>query len=193
MIRFAVLGHLAPTSGDFSLNDLPGGAGRLDILCRCVTASLFLSHGMRRDVEIYLVLLGPPAPPATILFSGEKVRYLNPDERSAASLIKKALSLPRGPDFRESTPGVFVRRGGLGELQAQYAFSLLDESGADIRGAEGPLPDNYLLSDHLNLTAEEEEMVIDLPRFSVGPLSLHADHAITVLQNERDRRNCGWS
>jgi tRNA (pseudouridine54-N1)-methyltransferase len=192
MIRFAVLGHLAPTSGAFSLNDLPGGAGRLDVLCRCVTASLFLSHGMRRNVEVYLVLLGPPNPPATVLFSGEKVRYLNPDERSSASLIKKALALPRGHEFRESTPGIFVRTGGLAELLAEYPFTLLDESGDDVRQA-ATLPGTCLLSDHLNLTDSEQELVRDLPRLSVGPLPLHADQAITVLLNETDRRAAGWT
>jgi tRNA (pseudouridine54-N1)-methyltransferase len=192
MIRFAALGHLAPTSGDFSLNDLPGGAGRMDVLCRCVTASLFLSYGMRRDAEVFLILLGQPDPPATILFSGEKVRYLNPDERSAASLIKKALLVHRGNEFRESTHGVFVRRGGIEELLAEHPFTLLDESGSDLRQAD-VLPENSLLSDHQNLTPEEQKLVSDLPRISVGPLSLHANHAITVLLNEADRRSAGWT
>jgi tRNA (pseudouridine54-N1)-methyltransferase len=192
MIRFAAIGHLAPTSGDFSLNDLPGGAGRLDVLCRCVTASLFLSHDMRRDVEVCLVLLGQPDPPATVLFSGEKVRYLNPDERSAASLIKKALAMKRGSGYRESTPGVFIRKSGLAELLAEHPFALLDESGIDVRKAD-PLPGNYIVSDHLNLTPGEREMVGDLPRLSVGPLSLHADSAITILLNESDRRVAKWT
>jgi tRNA (pseudouridine54-N1)-methyltransferase len=192
MIRFAAIGHLAPTSGDFSLNDLPGGAGRMDILCRCVTASLFLSHGMRRDAEIYLVLCGQPDPPATILFSGEKVRYLNPDERSAASLIKKALAMHRVHTFRESTPGVFVRKGGLTELLAEHRFAVLDESGQDVRNAD-LLPGNYIVSDHLNLSPGELEMVSDLPRLSIGPLSLHADSAITIVLNESDRRAAGWT
>jgi tRNA (pseudouridine54-N1)-methyltransferase len=191
MIRFAVLGHLAHTAGDFSLNDMPGGAGRMDILCRCVNAALFLSHGMRRDVEVFLILLGPPNPPRTILFSGEKVRYLSPDERSAGSLIKKALNLPVVDEFRESTPGVYVRRGGLRELFAGYPFVLLDESGTDIRDASA-LPGNYLLSDHLNLTEEEIKEIGELPVYSVGPKALHADHAITLLLNEIDRRAEGW-
>lgn len=88
MKRFIVTGHLASTAGNFSLNDLPG-AGRMDVLCRCVNASFFLSHDFRRDVECYLVLCGEPEPPKTVMFSGEKVRYLSPDERSAGSLIKK--------------------------------------------------------------------------------------------------------
>jgi tRNA (pseudouridine54-N1)-methyltransferase len=164
----------------------------MDVLCRCVTASLFLSHRMRREVEVFLVLLGQPDPPATVLFSGERVRYLNPDERSSASLIKKALSLPRGPDFRESTPGVFVRAGGLEELLTDHPFALLDETGDDVRQS-GTLPGTYLLSDHMNLTESEQELSRALPRLSVGPLPLHADQAITVLLNETDRRRAGWT
>jgi len=191
MRRVAVVGHLARTSGDFNLSDMPGGAGRIDVLCRCVNAAFFLSHEFRRDVECYLVLLGEPDAPKTVRFRGEKVRYLSPDERSAGSLIKKALAVPAGTGFRESTPGVEVRRGGLSELLAEYSFSVLEESGTDARGMAG-LPDSYLLSDHLDFTAPERELLEGLERISVGPRSLHADHAITVLWNEIDRREAGW-
>jgi tRNA (pseudouridine54-N1)-methyltransferase len=30
------------------------------------------------------------------------------------------------------------------------------------------------------------------PRFSVGPECIHADHTITIVHNELDRRRCGW-
>jgi tRNA (pseudouridine54-N1)-methyltransferase len=50
MTVFAIVGHLARTDGAFSLNDCAGGAGRMDVLCRCVTATLVLSHGLRRDM-----------------------------------------------------------------------------------------------------------------------------------------------
>ncbi|NLA38243.1 MAG: tRNA (pseudouridine(54)-N(1))-methyltransferase TrmY [Methanomicrobiales archaeon] len=191
MKRFAVVGHLAATGGTFSLNDLPGSAGRMDILCRCVNSSLFLSHDLRRDVECYLILRGEPDPDKTLLFSGGAVRYLSPDERSSAALIRKALSIPCGDEFRESTPGVYVRRGGLSRLLADIPFSVLDEAGEDIRDAP-VLPDACLLSDHLNLTPEEEEMLEGRDRYSVGPFSLHADHTITILLNEIDRRESGW-
>ncbi|NYT06660.1 MAG: tRNA (pseudouridine(54)-N(1))-methyltransferase TrmY [Methanomicrobiales archaeon] len=192
MKRICVIGHHAPSSGDFSLNDLAGGAGRMDVLCRCVSSALFLSHGIRRDVEVYLILLGPPRPPVTLRFSGEEIRSLNPDERSTASLIRKALSLPRGDVFRESTPGLAVRRGGLAELLADHPFAVLHENGTDLRKA-GSLPENVLLSDHLNFTADEEEIVSGCPAFSVGPLSLHANAAISLLLNEHDRRSAGWT
>ncbi len=191
MKRFAIVGHRAATSGTFSLNDLPGSAGRMDILCRCVNSSLFLSHDLRRDVECYLVLCGDPDPPKTVLFRGSEVRYLSPDERSSAALIKKALSIPCGDEFRESTPGVYVRRGGLLRLLGEIPFAVLDEAGEDIRTAPA-LPEAYILSDHQDFAPEEEGMLSERDRYSVGPTSLHADHTITVVLNEMDRRESGW-
>ena len=192
MIRFAVVGHQARTTGDFSLNDLPGSAGRMDILCRCIKASLFLSHDLRRDVECYLVLLGDPEPPKTVLFSGEGVRYLSPDERSAGSLLKKALGVTCSRTFRESTPGVFVRKGGLDVLLAEHEFAVLHEEGGDIR-EQGVLPEAFILSDNRDFTADEEALAAGRPRFSVSPRTLHAEDCITVVLNELDRRTAGWS
>lgn len=187
MKQFVIIGHLARTDGDFSLNDMPGGAGRMDVLCRCVNSSFFLSHDLRRDAECYLVLLGEPDSPKTILFRGDALRYLSPDERSAGSLIKKALALPCDEEFRESTPGVFVRRGGLEQILAECSPAILDEGGTDIRDVE-ELPSSYLLSDHRNFSESESATTEHLPRVSVGPAVLHADHTITVVLNEMDRR-----
>jgi tRNA (pseudouridine54-N1)-methyltransferase len=191
MTSFAVIGHIARTDGAFSLNDLPGSGGRLDVLCRCVNSSLFLSHDIRRDTDCYLVLCGEPAEPKTIRFSGTAVRSLSPDERSAAALIKKALELPVGSEFRDAAPGVSVRKGGLARLIEEEAFAVLDEKGGDIRSNE-TLPDAFILSDHLNFTDDEESLIRNCPRYSVGPACLHADHTITVVHNELDRRRCGW-
>jgi tRNA (pseudouridine54-N1)-methyltransferase len=191
MISFAIVGHIARTDGGFSLNDLPGSGGRMDVLCRCVNASLFLSHDLRRDVDVYLVLLGAPAGPKTVKFSGAAVRSLSPDERSAGALIKKVIDIPCGSEFREGADGVLVRKGGLERLFGEHRFAVLDEKGTDVRALDA-LPDAYLLSDHLNFTVGEDELIRDCPRISVGPKCLHADHTIITLHNELDRRMCGW-
>jgi tRNA (pseudouridine54-N1)-methyltransferase len=191
MTRFAVIGHLARTDGGFSLNDLPGSGGRMDVLCRCVNASLFLSHDLRRDTDCSLVLCGEPVAPKTIRFSGSTVRSLSPDERSAGALIKKVIDTPCGSEFREAAQGVFIRKGGIERLLSEHRFAVLDENGADIRKADD-LPDAYILSDHLNFTESEEALLRDCPRYSVGPKCLHADHTITVLHNELDRRAASW-
>jgi len=191
MRTFAVVGHLAPTGDGFTLDDLPGAAGRMDILCRCVNAALSISHGIRRDAEIHLILLGPPSPPKDLLIQGSAVRSLSPDERSTAALLRKALALPTGDTFRESSPGILVRRGGLAGLVAEGGYAVLSKDGRDMRTLTD-LPGGVLLSDHLDFTAVEEELLAGLPRISVGPRVLQADQAITVLQNELDRREAGW-
>jgi tRNA (pseudouridine54-N1)-methyltransferase len=73
----------------------------------------------------------------------------------------------------------------------EHVFAVLDEKGGDIRSAE-ILPDAFILSDHLNFTDDEESLIRHCPRYSVGPACLHADHTITVVHNELDRRRCGW-
>jgi len=191
MISFAIVGHLARSDGGFSLNDLPGSGGRMDVLCRCVNTSLFLSHDLRRDVDCYLVLCGEAAAPKTVRFSGNAVRSLSPDERSAGALIKKALDIPTGSEFREAATGISVRKGGLARLMTEHTFAVLDEKGSDVRTAE-TIPDAFILSDHLNFTEDEESLLEMCPRYSVGPACLHADHTITVVHNELDRRRCGW-
>ena len=51
MRYFVIIGHKAATTGSFKLDDIAGGAGRLDILVRCVNSAFFLSHNLRKDVE----------------------------------------------------------------------------------------------------------------------------------------------
>ncbi|MEA1984800.1 MAG: tRNA (pseudouridine(54)-N(1))-methyltransferase TrmY [Euryarchaeota archaeon] len=195
MRHFLIIAHKALTTGDFSLNDMPGSAGRMDILCRCVNTSLFLSHDMRRDVQVHLVLLGDPDPGKIVRFDGETLRYLSPDERSSGSLIKKALQKTAGDMEVRSTPGVFIRRGGLDTLLSEFkeqgiTLIYLREDGDDIRTIKEPL-DNavFILGDHVGVTDEEEDLIMaaGAKLLSVGPLSLHSDHCITILHNEIDR------
>ncbi len=191
MKEFIIIGHKAVTA-PFSLNDLPGAAGRMDILCRCVNASLFLSHDLRRDVRVYLVLKGG-SHPMLIRFDGAAVRYLSPDERSAASLIRKALEKGAQGFWAESTPGVSIKTGDFGDLLTELnkKIAYLREDGDDIRlkQIEAGSDHLFVLGDHLGLTDEEEKIIEmhDHEIVRVGPLSLHADHCIILLHNEMDR------
>ena len=199
MRTFIVVGHKAKTDAHFNLNDLPGGAGRMDILCRCVNSALFLSHDLRRDVIIYLVLLGEPEPPKIVKFEGERVRYLHPDERSSASLIKKALAKNSGPYWRESTPGVWIRKGDLKSLfdeqlceSGERRLFYLREQSTDIRDMFNETMPNdtvFVLGDHEGMMPEEEGIIMDAgaTTIQVGPVSLHADHCIIIVNNELDR------
>ena len=77
MRSFVVVGHKAVTSPNFSLEDIPGTSGRMDILCRCINAAFMLSHGIRKDVNVYLVLLGGEPTKVLWLKGDELIRNIN--------------------------------------------------------------------------------------------------------------------
>jgi tRNA (pseudouridine54-N1)-methyltransferase len=188
MRNFIIVGHKATTTPDFSLQDIPGTSGRLDILCRSVTAAFVLSHGIRKDVCVYLVLLGGEVP-KTIQLRGETLRHLNPDERTTAALLKKALAVPATQEWAMSTSGIFVRTGGLAEVLAdlkETELIYLREDGANIRDLDvGDLSEEaaFILGDHIGMTEEEESLIEQAGArvVSLGPTSLHADHCIILL------------
>ncbi len=147
-----------------------------------------------------MLLQGGPNPSRIIRFNGEKLRYLNPDERSAGALIKKALEVDN-ISFLEtrSTPGVWIREGDLNTLLSEFSSEgrkifYFREDGEDIRGIAEKVKDSvFILGDHLGLTEDEEKLVMEKSTgtISVGPLSLHADHCIILIHNEVDRAAFG--
>lgn len=193
MRDIVIIGHKAKTTGDFSLNDLPGAAGRMDILCRCVSSALFLSFGMRRDVNVHLLLLGDPEPGKIVRFEGLHLRYLNPDERSSGSLIQKALQKDATEQDIRSTPGVWIHKGNLESLLSEFkgrSLFYLREDGADIRETAREIHDPvFILGDHTGVTEDEEARILKAGAkiLSVGPISLHSNHCITLIHNELDR------
>jgi len=193
MRDIVIIGHKAKTNGDFSLNDLPGSAGRMDILCRCVSSALFISFEIRRDVNVNLLLLGDPDPGKMIRFEGLNLKYLNPDERSSGSLIQKALQKNAIEQYTRSTPGVWIRRGDLESMLLEFegrTLLYLREDGEDVREFTSEIRDPiFILGDHAGVSEEEEEQILKAGAkiISVGPISLHSDHCITLVHNELDR------
>ena len=195
MRYFVIIGHKAATTGSFKLDDIAGGAGRLDILVRCVNSAFFLSHNLRKDVEAYLVFQGGEDAPKTVVFKGEELRYLNPDERSTSSLIRNALLKPveKGQEVK-SSPGVYVTRMSfqdvLEKLSEKGKLVYLKEDGTDCRDYEFPENPVFVLGDNHDPTPEEEEALLSYEpdKICLGPLSLHADHCMIVVHNEMDRR-----
>lgn len=97
MRRFAIIGHRAMSKGKLPLNDLAGGAGRMDVLIRATMAALLTSHGLRPDVEVILHLMGGPGPARRLLFQGAELKGFHAEERSIAGIIAKAIQEPQPP------------------------------------------------------------------------------------------------
>jgi tRNA (pseudouridine54-N1)-methyltransferase len=191
MRQFVITGHDAPTTPDFALEDLPGGAGRLDLLARCVTSALVLSHGIREDVRVHLVL----ADQYTVTFDGSALRNFNPDERSTAARVRNALEQREeaiGHVPVETSPGVSLARRGfeptLEDLARDATVVQLHEAGAPAIDVEPPADPVFVLSDHHDFDPDEGALLADVAdrRLSLGPEAIHADHAVTVAHNYLD-------
>jgi tRNA (pseudouridine54-N1)-methyltransferase len=183
--RFIVCGHEAPLDPEFALNALTG-AGRVDLLARCVTAGFLLSHGIREDVEVSLVLQDE----LTVRFDGRDLKQLHPDERSAAALIRTALEGKQGAIGAmeaNPAPGVYVGKRNLeATLDASSGVLVeLHEDGAPATGSPPPDDPVFVLSDHRNFTDDEADLLAARAdsRVCVGPERLHADHTMTVAHN----------
>jgi len=194
MRRFVVIGQTATASGEFSLDDLPATSGRLDVLVRCVRAALLVSHGLRRDAMIYLVLQGGSRAPRTIKIDGRTAEYVRPDERSLAGAIRSLLVRAESPGFDVSTRGVALADGGLDAVIADlgdFTPYVLDESATDMRSATIDLRNPvFFVGDQLGFAESTRSRlaVLGALPLSVGPVSVHADDAITLVSNELDRR-----
>ena len=76
--------------------------------CRC---AFFLSHAIRQDVNFVIHIYQDDL---LICYQGDKLRYLGPDERSQALILRKALLLGRSLNINQSmqsTPGLRVWKG----------------------------------------------------------------------------------
>jgi len=205
MRQFVVIGHDVPTDPDaVSLSDLPG-AGRLDLLCRCVAGGVFLSHGIREGVRVHLVA----ADEFAVTFDADSLRHLHPDERNVAARIRDALDAQEdaiGHIPADVSPGVELRRmgleatldrlldgsgasGGSGDpASADPTLVQLHEDGDPLVDAAPPTDPVFVLSDHNDFAPAERDLLADRAdrRVRVGPKRLHADHTVSVVHNWLD-------
>ncbi len=195
MRRFVIIGHKAHASADFSLVDLAGTSGRIDVLLGCLRAAMLVSHGLRRDAVVYLVLLGGSSAPRTVRVRGDEVSFLRPDERSLAVLMKKVLAAPvSGPGFCRVRPGIAVAGEGIEavirDLGACTRY-VVEEGSPDIRAANLDLSHPaFFVGDHGGFDEATRTRLRQLGASSVavGPVSVHAADAVVLVSNELDRR-----
>jgi tRNA (pseudouridine54-N1)-methyltransferase len=196
--NFIVIAHRARSDQHIDLKDLCGASGRWDGIARAITSSLFLSHDMRRDTSIHVILLGPDDPPKVLSILGSEVKYLNPDERACSALMRKVLGIKIGEETgitRRVSPGIFMTRGGLDVVLERISGRkvLLKEDSPFYNEDENRFQRNddrlyFFLSDDREFSEEEVESLLKDTdsTFSVGPLSLHTYQVITIIHHFLD-------
>ena len=95
--------------GQTPLNDLAGGAGRMDVLIRALMSSILTSHGIRKDVEFTMILLGGPGPARRIKFVSNELKGIHAEERAVAGKVAAVIKEPIPPrgHWIERSPGIY--------------------------------------------------------------------------------------
>ena len=169
----------------FDIKNLPS-AGRMDLICRCITSALFLSYKMRKHTRIFVVLNGEPNPPVAICFNNDSNFY--PDEHSIALVIKKLLSSKFDKEWKEVNNSL-VSRKNLQEIikELKGNFYVLQENGKDfneIKIKENPI---FILGDYKGIP-EKELVLIKGNKISLGKESYLSSSCISVLNWVCDER-----
>ncbi len=183
--NFYVKSH-AITTPKINLKDLPGSAGRLDVLARCINSAFWLSYGIRKNVIFHTILYGKPNPPVYIRIEGNKLRKMSPDERNIAIFIKKALERMVDDREIESTPGVFVSKKSFFELLEENKdkdFYLLAEEGKHIKEVEISKKPFFFLGDYKDLEESEKNLLYEYGAIpiSLGKKSYLSSHCIAII------------
>ncbi|MCO6041123.1 tRNA (pseudouridine(54)-N(1))-methyltransferase TrmY [Thermococcus alcaliphilus] len=192
MRTFIIKANKAHTRADFSLKDLPGTSGRIDLLCRSLNSAFLLSHGFRKNVRVWLNLNGPPDPPKTIRFEGSEIKpkTINPDEISLAKIIIKALKVGEG--IKEPAkeypvlPGVYVSNLRFEDIIRRTiknsALYYLHEEGKPIKRVNFKGNVAFVLGDHEGLAREDEAFLEGIAeKVSVGRKSYLTSHVIAYV------------
>ena len=192
MRRFAIVGHRAMSKGKLPLNDLAGGAGRMDVLVRAMMAALLTSHGLRKDTEIIIHLGGGPGPPRRIRFDGSELVGVHAEERSIAGQIGKVIATPLPPigHWQSITRGIEHSGGNLQTTLSQWGkipVVALDANAPRLWTSDASLPEQsnqrdvdigFVLSDDQPL---DEESLNGLMKRSLGQQWLQGHMAIGVV------------
>lgn len=178
MRTFVLYARKAKTDGKFNINDL-ASAGRMDLVCRCVSACMFLSYKKRENTRMYVILNGPPKGPITLCFNKNSNFY--PDEITIAKLIKGVLSKKIGKEWEERN-SVLVAQKSFQKLIEELEGNLyvLHEKGKEVKNIkDNPI---FILGDNLGIPKNEEKRVLTKgEKISIGKQKYLASSCISVL------------
>ena len=161
-------------------------AGRLDIVHECIVSSLFLSHGLRKDVTFHAILNGPPNPPIHIQITGETLYDVRTDMDTWQQILKKILSGKSHPGITKSKTGFEALLKTKKQTQKIY---VLEEGGKDINQINLAENSLFILGDHVGLPKKAELFAQRFgEKISLGKTPYLAASCITIINYILDRQ-----
>ena len=160
-------------------------AGRLDIVHECIEASLFVSHGIRRNVVFHALLSGPPSPPLYLKIDGATLRDVHTDQETWRKILKNVLS-------GKSHPGITIDKTSFEALLKakanESAIYVLEEGGKDIFEVDIGENPVFVLGDHIGLPKKVEGFALRYgEKVSLEKQPYLAASCITILNYLLDR------
>ena len=161
-------------------------AGRLDIVYECIVTSLFLSHGIRRDVTFHAVLNGPPKPPLHLRIDGDKLYDVRTDVATWQQILRKVIA-------GKSHPGVNVEKTSFEALLKTEAEShrvyVLEEGGKCVTDLDLAEDSVFVLGDHVGLPRNVERFALRFgEKASLGKRPYLAASCLTIINYLLDCR-----
>ena len=181
--EFILFSRIGQTDSNFhSLHD----AGRLDIVHECIVGSLFLSHGLRRDVTFHAILNGPPTPPVHIQIDGETLYDVRTDMETWQVILKKTLQGKPHPGITKDKTSFEALVKAKAQTRKIY---VLEEDGKDINEVEPEENSLFILGDHVGLPKKAEVFAQRFgEKISLGKQPYLAASCITIINYKLDQQ-----
>lgn len=186
--EFILFSRLGKTNPNFNnLHD----AGRLDVVHECIVSSLFLSHGLRRDVTFHAVLNGPPNQPMHIQIEGNTLHDVRTDMNTWQVILKKIIQ-------GKPHPGVIMDKISfetLVKIKAQsHKIYVLEEDGIAINHTKLAENSLFILGDHVGLPKKAETFALRFgEKISLGKKTYLASSCITIINYTLDQQTIAGS
>jgi tRNA (pseudouridine54-N1)-methyltransferase len=181
--EFILFSRVGQTDPNFlNLHD----GGRLDIVHECIVSSLFLSHGLRRDVTFHAILNGPPTPPVHIQIDGETLYDVRTDMDTWQLILKKTLHGKPHPGITKDKKSFEA----LVKARAQtHKIYVLEEDGKNISKVELEKNSLFILGDHVGLPKKAEVFAQRFgEKISLGKQPYLAASCITIINYTLDQQ-----
>ncbi|MHA2295972.1 MAG: hypothetical protein ACXAEU_03455 [Candidatus Hodarchaeales archaeon] len=173
--RFNVILNEAAIEETFNLNNLTG-SGRIDVVCRIINSTFFMSNAFRKNTELNLLFKKASQ---MLTIAGNTVRGINPDERAIAGVLKRVFS-------RKSYKGIEITDINWTETLALLEGYLMIENGSEIvfNNRPNPLPMIFTLGDQQGFDQDDLEIFLtnnNLQSCSLGNHSYLSSSCITIV------------
>jgi len=124
--------------------DLGNTPSEIYKICSCIREAFCISYSIRKENNFFLYFKNENL---LVKLVGKELKYLGPDERSQAILLRKALdkvNLINNEEWVRSTPGIFISRFKNFQSFILYLKSLINNQIALIFNSISPLELTFL-------------------------------------------------